>query len=113
MARVNVTGWLVVFLCCAVFVAIVGQSVITQSIATLSEARFWLAATSSGDLVIFGGGLNTTSPYTPSDRVDICNVTSGIWTTATLSVPRYQLAAASSVNFVFFAGGWSSNHVYI
>jgi hypothetical protein len=104
MARVNVTSWLVVFLCCAVFPAVVAQLGITQTTATLSEARDWLAATSSGDLVLFGGGVNAT-PYTPSDRVDICNVTSRSWTTATLSIPRIELAAASSSNLVFFGGG--------
>jgi len=106
MARVNVTGWLVVFLCCALFVAIVGQSGITQSIATLSEARAWIAATSSGDLIFFAGGILSFTSV--SDRVDIYNVTSGIWTTATLSLPRGGLAAASSGNLVFFAGGGNS-----
>jgi len=96
------TGWLVVFLCCALFVAIVGQSGITQSTATLSEARWKLAATSSGDLVFFGGGNKTTGP---SAQVDICNVTSGSWTTATLSVPRFLLAATSADKLVFFGGG--------
>jgi predicted Ser/Thr protein kinase len=78
---------------------------ITQTTATLSEARSYLAATSSSELVFFGGGLNATGA---SDRVDICNVTSGIWTTATLSVPRSELAATSSGNLVFFAGGWNN-----
>jgi hypothetical protein len=82
---------------------VTAQSGITQTTATLSEARYFLAATSSGDLVFFGGGWNGTAL---SDRVDICNVTSGIWTTATLSVPRDDLAAASLGNLVFFAGGW-------
>jgi predicted Ser/Thr protein kinase len=82
--------------------AVVAQSGITQTTATLSEARYWLAAASSGDLVIFGGGLNATGP---SDRVDIYNVTNVIWTTATLSIPRRSLAATSSGNLVFFGGG--------
>jgi hypothetical protein len=69
--------------------------------ARLSEARDLLAATSLGDLVFFGGGENPLK----SDRVDICNVTSGSWTTATLSVPRWNLAAASAGNLIFFAGG--------
>jgi len=75
---------------------------LVHKIARLSEGRVGLAATSSGDLVIFAGGVNVTG-Y--SDRVDIYNVTSGIWTTATLSVPRGYLAAASAANLVFFAGG--------
>jgi predicted Ser/Thr protein kinase len=70
---------------------------ITQTTATLSEARAWLAASSASELVFFGGGY--------SGQVDICNVTSGSWSTATLSVPRGLLAATSSGNLVFFAGG--------
>jgi len=79
---------------------------ITQTTATLSEARSELAATSSGELVFFGGGWNA-SGYA-SDRVDIYNVTSGNWTTATLSIARGQLAATSLGNLVFFGGGADS-----
>jgi hypothetical protein len=61
---------------------------------TLSQIRRNLAATSSGELVFFGGGENATGK--PSDRVDIYNVTSGNWTATTLSIPRYHLAATSS-----------------
>jgi hypothetical protein len=82
--------------------AVVAQAGLTNTTATLSEARYWLAATSSGELVFFGGGRNATGA---SARVDIYNVTCGIWTTATLSVPRRKIAAASSGNLVFFAGG--------
>jgi len=78
---------------------------ITQTTATLSQARYRLAATYSIDLVFFGGGYNATGP---SERVDIYNVTSGNWTAATLSVPRGDLAATSSGNLVFFGGGASS-----
>jgi predicted Ser/Thr protein kinase len=75
---------------------------ITHITANLSQSRDYLAATSSGELVFFGGGYNATGP---SDRVDIYHVTSGSWTSATLSVPRGQLAATSVENLVFFAGG--------
>jgi len=81
-------------------------SSITQTSTTLSEARTGLAATSSGELVFFGGGQNATGP---SNRVDICNVTSGMWTTATLSIPRANLAATSSGALVFFGGGWNGS----
>jgi len=84
---------------------VVAQSGITRSTATLSEARAWLAATSSGDLVFFGGGWNGTEIEGLSSRVDICNVRRGSWTTSKLSVPRYWLAATSSGNLVIFAGG--------
>jgi predicted Ser/Thr protein kinase len=82
---------------------------INHTVATLSQARSWLVATSSGDLVFFGGGLNATGP---SDQVDICNVTSGSWTTATLSIPRLELAAASSGNLILFGGGYDGNVSY-
>jgi hypothetical protein len=81
---------------------VVAQSGITQMTANLSEARFYLAASSSGELVFFGGGFSATGV---SNLVDIYNVTSGSWTTATLSIPRWALAAASSGILVFFAGG--------
>jgi hypothetical protein len=87
------------------------QENITHTTTTLSQARTRHVATSSGELVFFGGGFNTTGafdgPGIASDRVDIYNVTSGNWTTATLSIPRGDLAATSSQNLVFFAGGWN------
>jgi hypothetical protein len=54
------------------------QGNIIHTTATLSQARWKLAATSSGELVFFAGGRNSTGP---SDRVDIYDVTSGSWTT--------------------------------
>jgi hypothetical protein len=45
------------------------QGNITHTTTTLSQARCCLAATSSGELVFFAGGLNSTGQ--PSDRVDI------------------------------------------
>jgi predicted Ser/Thr protein kinase len=77
------------------------QANFTHTITTLSEARSLLAATSSGDLVIFGGGINGTET---SDRVDIFNVTSGSWKTATLSIPCSVTTATSSGNLIFFGG---------
>jgi hypothetical protein len=56
---------------------------ILHSTATLSEARRGLAATSSGELVLFAGGYNAIGA---SARVDILNVSSGIWTTTALSL---------------------------
>jgi tRNA A-37 threonylcarbamoyl transferase component Bud32 len=89
------------------------QANITQTNATLSQARWSLAAASSGELVFFGGGWNGT---TVSGTVDIYNTTNGSWTTGNLTFPRTELAAASSENLVFFAGGTnygSSNRVDI
>jgi hypothetical protein len=58
------------------------QGSITHTTTTLSQARYWLASTSSGELVFFGGGLSSTGKT--SNRVDIYNVTSGSWTTISL-----------------------------
>ncbi len=46
----------------------------TWSNTTLSQARAYLAATSVGDLALFGGGYNESSPA--ADQVDIYNSTS-------------------------------------
>jgi hypothetical protein len=79
---------------------------------TLSQSRGGLVATSSGELVFFGGGISSLLPTgKTSDRVDIYNVTSGSWTTSTLSIPRVALAATSSQNLVFFGGGWNGTTV--
>jgi hypothetical protein len=86
----------------------VQQQGIVHTTATLSEGRWRLAATSSGEIVFFAGGYNAT---VVRNNVDMCNVTSGIWTTATLSVPRSRLAAASSENLVLFGGGFDGNSV--
>jgi hypothetical protein len=77
---------------------------------TLSQARYELVATSSGELVFFGGGINSTGK--PSNRVDIYNVTSGSWTTSTLSIPRGTLASTSSQNLVFFGGGSNGGRIF-
>jgi hypothetical protein len=87
------------------------QGNIIHTTTTLSQARYRLAATSSGELVFFAGGQNSTGQ--PSDRVDIYNVTSGSWTTATLSIPRSALAATSSQNLVFLVEVGMEQHFQI
>jgi predicted Ser/Thr protein kinase len=94
--------WLVVLKC-----AEPQQQTISQTAATLSQARCCLAATSSGELVFFGGGSVTFSNTIA--QVDIYNVASGSWTTSNLSVARRNLVATSSGNLVFFAGGWDGS----
>jgi hypothetical protein len=87
------------------------QGNITRSIATLSQARYQLAATPSQNLVFFGGGSNSYSetPTIVYDRVDIYNTLNGSWSTATLSQARFDLAATSVGNLVLFGGGVNSN----
>lgn len=46
-----------------------------------------------------------------SDRVDIYDVSSGVWTTARLSEARYNLAAAAVGNMIIFAGGATDNQI--
>jgi hypothetical protein len=76
---------------------------------THSIPRYDLAATSSQNLVFFGGGWNVTATY--YNRVDIYNTLNRSWSTATLSIPRFALAATSVGNLVLFGGGYSSNVV--
>src|SRR5688500_10668651 len=71
-----------------------------QTVTTLSQARNYLAATSVGNLALFGGGSG-------SNRVDIFDASSNTWRTATLSQARSGLAAASAGNLALFAGGFN------
>jgi hypothetical protein len=81
----------------------------THTTTTLSQSRILPTSISLGELVFFAGG--GTSPTTPSDRVDMLNVTSGVWTTFTLSVPRVGLTSTTPQNLVFFGGGTDSINV--
>jgi hypothetical protein len=56
------------------------------STATLSQSRCCLAATSVGNLVLFGGGYSSIGS---SNVIDVFDVTSNTWTNTTLSRPRY------------------------
>jgi len=71
---------------------------------------FFLVATSVGNLVLFGGGLNSSSWC--NNVVDIYNATGRKWTTATLSQARYGLAATSVADrYALFAGGYNGSGV--
>ena len=70
--------------------------------ATLSQARYSLAATSIGNYALFGGG---NGPYVIDSTVDIFNALTGQWTTASLSQARYELAATTVGNYALFGGG--------
>ncbi len=77
----------------------------TWSTAQLSEARFGLAAASSGNFAIFAGGTTPNSALQMSDAVDLYNSATGKWSTAQLSAARAYSAAASVGDFAIFAGG--------
>jgi hypothetical protein len=49
---------------------------------TLSQTRYWLASSSIGDIVAFGGGWSGSTPFSV---VDMLNVTSNTWFTVNLS----------------------------
>jgi hypothetical protein len=68
------------------------------------QARFYLASSSIGDIVAFGGGWNGSTYYSV---VDMLNVTSHTWFTVNLSQPRAWLASTSSTNKIFFGGGYN------
>jgi hypothetical protein len=77
------------------------------SAATLSQPRCCLAATSVGNLVLFGGGCKSNGS---TKVVDVFNVTNNTWTTATLSQARYYLAATSVDNrYALFGGGYNES----
>jgi hypothetical protein len=74
---------------------------------SLSQPCCSLAATSVGNLVLFGGGLISTGF---SNVVDVFNWFTNTWTTATLSETRAELAATSAGNrYALFGGGYNGS----
>ena len=73
------------------------------STASLSQARYGLAAASVGNKVLFGGG-SEGNVY--SKVVDIYDTSTGVWSTANLSQARLWPSATSVGNKVLFAGGF-------
>jgi hypothetical protein len=88
------------------------ESETVQPTITHTTATLCYPAATSGELVFFAGGQSAIVGLQASARVDILNVSSGIWTTTTLSQPRTQLTATSSRNLVFFGGGWNGKLIY-
>jgi hypothetical protein len=76
---------------------------------TLSQARYYLAATSLGNLAFFGGGYDRKQSF---NVVDIFNSTSQTWSNTTLSQARYQFAASSIGEIVAFGGGSNGSTSY-
>ena len=71
----------------------------------ISQGRTSLAAASTGNWILFGGGANDWILYT-YERVDIYNATTGTWTNGNLlSTPRSHLAAAGCGSKILFGGG--------
>jgi hypothetical protein len=76
--------------------------------ASLSTARYSIAATSLGDKAFFAGGGSGSSL---SSAVDIFDGNSGNWTVSSLSQARSNLAAASAGGKALFGGGYASGGV--
>lgn len=83
----------------------------TWSIATLSQARRQLSATTVGNKALFAGGDYGAQPTIYSNVVDIYDVNTDTWSTATLSSGRSALAATTVGNKALFAGGTNSSAV--
>lgn len=81
----------------------------------LSQARTAMAVAVVGSKVIFAGGETGNIPngiYTASNKVDIYDDATGLWSTALLSVKRELIAVAVVGSKVLFAGGRLPNGVY-
>jgi hypothetical protein len=86
-----------------VFVCILVNGINSQWVTTqFNTPRAWLASASSGDIVLFGGGM---SGATVLNNVNIYDVTMQKWTDSTLSVARGALVATSVESMILFAGG--------
>lgn len=78
----------------------------TWTTESIPYARLFPAVTAVGDQVFIAGGLNFDN--TPTDRVDIFDLTTNEWSIANLSTPRCFLNnAATACGKAFFAGGGS------
>jgi N-acetylneuraminic acid mutarotase len=86
----------------------------TWSVATLSQARTRIGATSANGLIFFAGGVtNPVGSLSRSNVVDVFKTSSQTWSTITLSVARSNIAAAASGNIVLFAGGLVSAYTAV
>ena len=74
-------------------------------VGTLSQTRVWgVVLAAAGNKILFAGGLLPgNSPAT--NRVDIYDIVTGVWTTAQLSQARYEIGVAVLGNKIFFGGG--------
>lgn len=81
---------------------------------TLSQARTNMAVAVVGTKVIFAGGETgniSNGVYTSSNKVDIFDNATGLWSTALLSVKREQIAVAVVGTKALFAGGLNNSGI--
>jgi len=75
-------------------------------VGTLSQPRAAMAVASSGNKILFAGGIEASSgSWLPSSRVDIYDITNNTWSMAELCIGRYSIAATTAANKIFFGGG--------
>lgn len=77
------------------------------SLGLLSKSRVNITITSTGNKILFAGGLWTSKcpECWGSSRVDVYDTSNQQWSTAELSEGRYGIAAATLGDKIFFAGG--------
>jgi len=75
-------------------------------IGTLSQGRTGITVASTGNKILFAGGVNFSSGLS---RVDIYDLTTNTWSTAELCTGRYNISSVAIGNKIFFAGGETSD----
>ncbi len=83
-------------------VDIYNNSTNTWSVATLSEARSYLSATTAGDKIYFAGGRTGEQS---SKTIDIYDAVSNTWSVAALKYARAGIAGIATDDRIFWAGG--------
>jgi hypothetical protein len=87
-------------------VDIYDQSTNTWSIATLSKARFGLAATTAGDKIYFAGGMPDYREGPVLNTIDVYDNTTGSWSVSTLNEPKACMASIFKNGKIYWAGGF-------
>ncbi|HEY5772556.1 MAG TPA: PKD domain-containing protein [Chitinophagaceae bacterium] len=75
------------------------------SIGTLPETRGGFSFAAAGNKIVFAGGSANEQQGCATARVDIYDISTGIWTMAQLSKARESMGVAVLGNKIFFAGG--------
>lgn len=92
--------WMVLLLCPMVFTSPRISAALTDTTG-LSIARRFLAGAGSGDVLIFGGGVNENGTVA---RADLYKLGTGNWSSTELSVDREQLDSIGFKGEILFAG---------
>ncbi len=77
------------------------------SITTLSEARVYVSAVTTGNKIYFAGGINGSNATTK--RVDVYDNTTNSWSTFNLQEPKAAMSSIIVGNKIYWAGGVNEN----